>query len=222
MRLLNLLPMKFRHKDQENYHDSTLNILAGKLSRLFLRPSFPVNSDGSKNLHLGCGSINHPAFINIDGRPLPHIHYVSRIDKLSQFQDESINLIYVCHCLEHFSHRHTLKILQEWRRILKKSGILRVSVPDFNSMVELYLATGHDIQYVLAILTGGQDHKYNYHMTIFNEEFLSRLFFEAGFVQVQKWTSGSSDMTTFDDWSGRVILFDSRSFPISLNLEAVK
>jgi predicted SAM-dependent methyltransferase len=197
-------------------------IVLGKLTRLFYRPEKPNNLDGSINLHLGCGNINHPAFINIDGFPAKHIHYVTRIDKLSQFPDDSVDLVYACHCLEHFSHRQLINILKEWRRVLKKGGILRVSVPDFNSMVELYLATGRDIQYVLAPLTGGQDYKYNYHMTIFNEEFLSRLFFEAGFVRVQRWTPGSSDMTTFDDWSKRVILFDSRSFPISLNLEAVK
>jgi predicted SAM-dependent methyltransferase len=222
--IINSLPLSFRDKYRATYHylKMEISIVVGKLCRLFHRPARPNNLDGSINLHLGCGSIDHPAFINIDGIPAPHIHYVGKIDKLSQFLDDSVDLVYACHCLEHFSHRQVLNVLKEWRRVLKMGGILRLSVPDFNSMVELYLAAGRDIQYVLAPLTGGQDYKYNFHKTIFNEEFLSRLFFEAGFVQVQRWAPGSSEMTTFDDWSGRVIPFNDRAFPISLNLEAVK
>ena len=222
--IINNLPLSFRDKYRTTWHDAKLeiSIALGKFARLFHGPTKPNNSDGSINLHLGCGSINHPAFINIDGIPASHIHYVGRIDKLSPFQDNSVDLIYACHCLEHFSHRQVLNVLQDWCRVLKMNGVLRVSVPDFNSMVNLYLAAGRDIQYVLEPITGGQDYKYNYHMTIFNEESLKSIFIEAGFTKVQSWEPGSSDMTTFDDWSGRSFSFDGHTFPISLNLEAVK
>lgn len=222
--LISLLPLKFRDKYRAAWYNAELelSIITGKLVRYLRRPKTPNNIDGSINLHLGCGNINNPAFINIDLVPAPHIHYVSRIDHLHQFRDNSIDLIYACHCLEHFSHMQTLAVLKEWCRVLKKNGILRVSVPDFNSMVELYLTAGRDINKVLYPITGNQDYKYNFHMSIFNEESLRRLFIDAGFSVVKRWTPGSSAMTTFDDWSGRTITLNNTTFPISLNLETFK
>lgn len=222
--LINKLPLTFRDKYRDAWNDAKLEILIalGRFVRLFHKPTKPINADGSINIHLGCGSIEHPAFINIDILPAKHIHYVSRIDKLYQFQNDSVDLLYACHCLEHFSHRQLLRVLKEWHRVLKKGGILRVSVPDFNSMVDLYLAAGRDIQCVLGPLTGGQEHKYNYHMTIFNETYLKKLFLDAGYMKVQKWIPGSSDLKTFDDWSAKFITYKNRTYPISLNLEAFK
>ena len=83
------------------------------------------------NLHLGCGTINHPKFINIDGIPKPHIHYIRSIDNLSNFSNNSVDLIYACHCLEHFPYHQIPGIISEWVRIMKKDSILRISVPDF-------------------------------------------------------------------------------------------
>lgn len=216
--------MSFRDCYRDDWNSAKLQvfIVAGKLERLFRRPPMPLNHDGKVNIHLGCGGINHPAFINIDGIPAPHVHYVQRIDKLHPFTNDSVDLVYACHCLEHFSHRQIANVLKEWHRIIKKGGILRVAVPDFDSMVKLYLATGCDIEQVLEPITGGQEYKFNFHMTIFNESFLSKLFLDVGFSHVQAWMPGSSDLTTFDDWSGRFITVDGIDFPISLNLEAIK
>lgn len=224
MNFKKVLPPSVKNKYRGAYDVLQLNIkiVCGKLVRYFRRPSFPINIDGTINLHLGCGSINHPSFINIDGIPAPHIHYVGRIDKLTYIKDNSVDLIYACHCLEHFSHRQIPLILIEWYRIIKKGGILRISVPDFDLLVDLYLATGRDLSAVLESVTGGQDHKYNYHLTIFNEAFLRSIARHAGFVIVRAWTPGSSQMTTFDDWSGRPLLIDDNEFAISLNLEMVK
>jgi len=216
--------LTFRDKYRAIWHDAKLeiSIALGKFARLFHKHSKPNNVDGSINLHLGCGSIDHPAFINIDGIPAPHIHYIRRIDKLSPFRDDSVDLIYACHCLEHFSHGQVHKILKEWHRVLKTGGVLRLSVPDFNLLTDLYLATDRNIDSVLMSTMGGQDYKYNFHKTIFNEASLSSLLINAGFTKVQNWLPGSSELTTFDDWSGRVLVFEDQTFPVSLNLEAVK
>ena len=42
--------------------------------RLFIKPKLPVNSDGKVLVHLGCGDVNSPEFINVDARPAPHVH----------------------------------------------------------------------------------------------------------------------------------------------------
>lgn len=222
--IINKLPMSVRDKYRPTWNNLQFDtrIAMGKIYRLFRRPPLPENADGSVNLHLGCGSIDHPMFINIDAIPAKHVHYVQQIDRLDQFKDCSVDLIYACHCLEHFSHRDISRVLKEWHRVLKNGGILRLSVPDFDSMVNLYIASGHDIKYVLGPITGGQDYKYNYHKTIFNTKSLEELLYLADFSEVRLWQPGSDMMTTFKDWSSFCITFGDRSFPVSLNLDAVK
>ncbi len=222
--LINSLPLSFRDKYRARWHGLKQEwlILFGKNIRLLHRPKRPQNSDGSVNLHLGCGNIDHPSFINIDIIPARHVHYVRRIDDLSPFRDNTVDLVYACHCLEHFSHRRLVDVLKEWHRVLKKGGSLRVSVPDFDSMVDLYMASGRDIEYVVEPITGGQDTKYNFHMTIFNKRYLEKQFREAGFEKVQEWTPGSSELTSFNDWSAKSITYKGQAYPISLNLEAIK
>ncbi|MBW4518928.1 MAG: methyltransferase domain-containing protein [Scytolyngbya sp. HA4215-MV1] len=192
---------------------------AVKLSRQFVRPPFPQNTDNTINLHLGCGSIQHPKFINIDARPASHIHYVRPIDNLSPFKDNSVDLIYACHCLEHFSHTQTHRVLAEWYRVLKKDGILRISVPDFDLLLNIYADLKYDLEPVMGLMMGGQNYEFNFHKAVFNAKNLTNALLKVGFKEVQIWQPGKCEMTTFDDWSGRYL---GRKYPVSLNLEAMK
>jgi predicted SAM-dependent methyltransferase len=198
------------------------NIAWGKLRRLVNPPPLPKNRDGSVNLHLGCGKIDHPGFINVDGIPDNHIHYVRRIDDLSPFKTGTIDLIYASHCLEHFSHRKILGVLTEWRRVLKVGGILRLSVPDFAMLVRVYQEFGDDLNPVIGALYGGQDYKFNYHYTAFNNKLLSEYLTLAGFDKIREWTPGKDGFSNMDDWSDKFIDFENAKYPVSLNLEAEK
>ena len=91
-------------------------------------------------LHIGCGDRHIPGFIHVDVRKLPHVDYVTSADKLDMFEDDSVDLIYSCHVLEHFPKYQTEDVLKEWHRVLKPGGILRLAVPDFEKIVEVYLA----------------------------------------------------------------------------------
>ncbi|MEG3982873.1 discoidin domain-containing protein [Microcoleus sp. T3B2] len=165
-------------------------------------------------LHLGCGNLDHPEFINIDIRPAPHIDYVRAIDDLSIFADESVDLIYASHCLEHFSHIEIPRILKEWHRVLKVDGILRLAVPDLDLIIKMYHDHGNCIGAILGRLMGGQDYEFNYHKTIFNQASLEHLLLEvANFKEVRMWQPGTTDLTNFPDCSHD---------PVSLNMEAIK
>jgi SAM-dependent methyltransferase len=203
-------------------YDMELTTIYSKLFRQFHRPPFPDLENEEINLHLGCGLVNHPKFINIDGRPAPHIHYIRSIDNLDPFKDNSVNLVYACHCLEHFSHVKIPDVLTEWFRILKKNGVLRLSVPDFDLLLDIYRENGNDINTILLALMGEQNYKFNFHLTVFNIYSLEFLLKKTGFRQVQKWQPGSCELTTFDDWSGRQILINGKSYSVSLNIQAVK
>ena len=95
-----------------------------KFKRQFFRPALPNIADKEVNLHLGCGSIDHSKFINIDGLPAAHVHYIRSLDNLSPFKNNSVNLIYASHCLEHFSHYRTSQVIAEWFRVLKAEFVV--------------------------------------------------------------------------------------------------
>lgn len=202
-----------------NQLKSELDTNIVKISRQFARPALPKNQGEIINLHLGCGSVNHPKFINIDARPAPHVHYVRDIDNLSPFKENSVDLIYACHCLEHFSHAQTQQILSEWYRVLKKKGILRLSVPDFDLILNIYKELNENLEPIIGLLMGGQDYKCNFHKTLFNTSSLKNVLLKAGFSEVRPWQPGQCEMTTFNDWSGHLL---GEKYPVSLNFEAIK
>lgn len=198
-----------------------IKALYGKLVRQVVRPRISKSID-TVNLHLGCGSVNHPNFINIDGFPASHIHYVREIDDLSPFQDNSIDLIYACHCLEHFSFLKVPNVIAEWFRVIKKNGILRLSVPDFDQLITIYSENDKDIDTIVGMLMGGQDYKYNFHQTAFTKKKLESLLLNAGFNEIRDWQPGSCRLTTFNDYSSYKFSINDKGYPVSLNIEAVK
>jgi predicted SAM-dependent methyltransferase len=199
-----------------------ITIFLAILKRLILCPQLPNLENGEINLHLGCGKLDHPKFINIDGLPLPHIHYVQPIDRLKQFNDESVDLIYACHCLEHFTRIEVDRALTEWFRVLKNGGTLRISVPDFDCILKIYQDPSAKLEDIADILLGGQDYKYNYHFSVFNKSFLSNLLSKIGFAEIKVWQPDSDEYTIFDDYSRFSYDLQGSLYPVSLNLEAVK
>jgi len=188
---------------------------------LKIKPMDISGRKGSVFVNLGCGLTNHPRFINIDGYPHPHIHYVSRIDRLSMFAHNSVDLIYASHCLEHFKYGEVDRVLDEWHRVIKPGGIIRLSVPDIDKLIDIYNDT-NDPDDIVPQLMGGQNNKYNYHYVVFNGLNLKKYLNRAGFVGVQEWIPGSCDLTTFDDFSVYHKVVNGKNYPISLNLEAKK
>ncbi|MFC1841263.1 methyltransferase domain-containing protein [Thermodesulfobacteriota bacterium] len=159
------------------------------------KPALPGLKDNMRFIHLGCGGVNHKDFINVDLRLYPHVHYVRDITDLSIFPDGFADLIYVCHSLEHISHLKVGTVLEEWVRVLKPGGTLRVSVPDFDSMVQIYEENEKDLDLIIRPLMGAQDFPANFHYTSFNEKTLSRHFFNAGLKNVRKWVHGTAPYT---------------------------
>lgn len=89
--------------------------------------------------NLGCGSRYHSDWVNIDfhgdgsnvlpwdlqqGLPLP---------------DQSCDVIYSSHALEHFTRDGARRFLTECRRVLKSRGTLRLVAPDLEGIARAYL-----------------------------------------------------------------------------------
>ena len=100
-------------------------------------------------LHLGCGKRYIPGYFHIDGFDGPHIDHVCSIDDLSFIEDNSIDLIYACHVIEHFKRARLPQVLKEWNRVLKKGGKLRLAVPDFEAIVKALAAKEYEGWFVV-------------------------------------------------------------------------
>jgi SAM-dependent methyltransferase len=191
--------------------------VAGKKLR---PPALPVRSDGQLHVHLGCGAIDMPGFVNVDVAPLPHIHYVSSVLRLPMFRDGSADLVYACHVLEHISHPRVDATLAEWRRIVKQGGVLRLSVPDFDLLLAMREKEGGDVDAILNPLLGGQRGRLNFHYAVFTAASLTRRLHVAGFHDVRTWEPRALGYDRYGDWSSRSVQGSHGSHVISLNLEA--
>src|SRR2546425_11062307 len=54
------------------------------------------------------------------------------------FKDESAELVYACHVLEYFDRVEVVDVLREWHRVLAHGGVVRLAVPDFAALAEVY------------------------------------------------------------------------------------
>lgn len=174
-------------------------------------------------LHLGCGNRYIPGFIHIDVRKMPHIDYVTSADRLDAFDDNSVDLIYSCHLLEHFRRGEIENVLKEWYRVLKHGGILRVAVPDFEKIVEVYLET-KDLRLVMGLLYGRQDYPENTHFGAFDYSYLTEVLTEAGFKNIQRYDWRKTIHKDYDDFSQAYIPHMDKEHGIlmSLNMECEK
>ena len=174
-------------------------------------------------LHLGCGKRFIPGFIHVDAVDFPHIDHVATIDNLSFVPDNSVELIYNCHVLEHFKRRDVDRVLREWLRVLIPGGVLRISVPDFASLCEVYQRE-KNLNLVIGALFGRQDYLYNIHSNVFDFAALSGQLHNAGFVDVARYDWRNTEYAGIDDYSQAYIphMDKENGTLISLNIECVK
>lgn len=149
---------------------------------------------------------------------LGDIDFVRDAKDLSCFADGEIEEIYASHILEHFPKRQTQEVLNEWARVLRPGGIMWVSVPDFDAVVDIYLKSGRFMSDWLGnIVHGDQDSQYAFHYNAFNFKNLSHFLARAGFSRTDRLKSlpyGVRDASTCaDTWFG---------MPISVSVKAIK
>lgn len=107
--------------------------------------------------------------------------------------DNSVDIIYSSHLLEHIEYEDIIVLLTECRRVLKESGELSVSVPDFRLYVDAYIKgelfrpketwwlpasidTNSAIDQLNYVAYMGSEHKY-----LFDNENLINTLLKAGF-----------------------------------------
>lgn len=172
-------------------------------------------------LHLGCGKKIIPGWINIDAIPQYREVYIDDVSILSTIPDMTVDEIYACHVLEHFGRKITHSVLETWFRKLRPGGLIRISVPDIQSVFEKY-RQGTPLSVLIGLLYGGQRNEYDYHKIGFDFEMLSSIMTSVGFVDIKRYDWQNVDHSSMDDYSQAYLphMDKENGTLMSLNLEA--
>jgi len=180
-------------------------------------------------LHLGCGKRFIPGYIHVDLDNYSHIDYQARLDDLSMFEDNSVDLIYSSHALEYFDRIEVRSVLAEWRRVMKTNAVLRLAVPDFEALIQIYMNT-NDLNNILGPLFGRikvkspDSETVLYHKTVYDFQNLKNLLEENGFGDVRRFDWRETELIDYDDYSQAYFphMDKENGQLVSLNVEANK
>lgn len=152
-------------------------------------------------LNLGCFNKKLHGFVNVDIREDVNPDVVDDSLKLTKFEDNSVSLIYASHMLEHLSYEETKKCLSRWIQVLKKDGILRIAVPDLESIFAHYFYH-KDMGAIIKMIYGSQKHEFDFHKNGWTFESLKADLENAGFTNVKIWNWQTTPPHNYcDDYS---------------------
>jgi predicted SAM-dependent methyltransferase len=113
-----------------------------------------------KYINLGCGNRFHEDWVNVDfasnDARVKNVNLLSGIP----YEDNTFDVAYHSHVLEHFAPEDGKSFLKECFRILKPGGVLRVAIPDLEVIARNY------IKYLDAAMEGDRDADANYNWTL--------------------------------------------------------
>lgn len=186
----------------------------------------PPETQKKLKLHLGCGSKYIPGFFHIDALQFPHVDRQGLVDHLEFLPDESVELIYACHVLEHFGRHKVDDVLREWHRVLQPGGVLRLAVPDFQACSRLYVEgkLAHGINDIMGLIIGGQRDQHDFHHILFDRPSLEARLKAVGFSEYRLWDWRNTEHSQLDDYSQAYLphMDKEKGTLVSLNLEAIK
>jgi ubiquinone/menaquinone biosynthesis C-methylase UbiE len=139
-------------------------------------------------LHLGAGRRVLKGFISIDIEESPTTDIVADIAKLDMFSDGEVDSIYCSHAFEYFDRVQAPDVLREWHRVLKPGGDVRISVPDFEKLIDVYRLSG-SLSSIVGPLFGRWENPISnltiFHKTVWDLVSLRALMTEVGFGKVK-------------------------------------
>ena len=153
--------------------------------------------------------LNKQQIENVEWNRKHKIHFADATKKIP-LETNSVECIYTSHMVEHLSRNGALIFLNEALRILRKDGILRVSVPDLQISINNYLAEGDannfmERIYVQAPTIDNLKEKfklffsgYRHHQWMYDGQSLSLLMQTSGFRNVKIYEKGRTSIKNKD------------------------
>lgn len=176
----------------------------------------------ARKLHIGAGRVHLPNFINVDLFDSYQADLYCDLTRLP-YDPGTFDLIYASHVLEHVHRRMITSTLHHWGSLLTKGGILRLAVPDFAAVCDEY-RENRNLEQLLGLLYGGQNHPRNNHFITFDFDTLRGHLLKAGFSKVRPWNWRTTEHAEHDDYSQCYLphMNKEKGRLMSLNLEGVK
>ncbi len=125
-----------RKKDKELQKNSSTAVNAVANDGMLL---FKENCKEKKKLNLGCGSTFHEDWVQLDFTSSKPGVFAHNLLQGIPCDDNTLDIVYHSHVLEHFSKKDGIDFIKECYRVLKPNGILRIAIPDLEQIVKLYL-----------------------------------------------------------------------------------
>ncbi len=176
-----------------------------------------IATDVPDKLHIG-GTVRAAGWKVLNVQPGEHVDFLGDLRDLSGFADNSFDLVYGSHVLEHFGYLDDLpRVLASLHRIIRPGGRLLASVPDLDVLCRLFVDESLTLSnrfHVMRMMFGGQADPYDFHYVGLNMGILGHFLTVAGFSEVYRVPS----FDIFEDNSGIMI----GDWLISLNVVAIK
>ncbi len=187
-----------------------------------------------KKIAIGCGKRNYGHdWIHVD-QDDTFLHVVHLNPYLSEFGDESVDLIYACHLIAYWDKDGVMPLLKAWYDRLKKGGILRIATPDFEEIAHLYVGSGiyDHIHVKLDDILGPLYGKWPdgngrtiYHKTVWDFSSLQVALSKIGFKDIRLYDWQDTEHAHIDDHSQAYLNpkgDKENGTLISLNIECTK
>lgn len=173
----------------------------------------PPNLD--LKINYGCGTTRQPGYVNVDVRNTNATDVVAGLPELAVCLKGCCSEVYMSHVLEHFGspgkamrkgNNDVLGAILAVKKMLIDSGTIRIAVPDFKILCQMYV-NGEVPLYpkLLGRISGEQEYPENLHKCVFDYEFLEFCLTYCGFEDIQSWdpiNEGFTIDSSFDQING--------------------
>lgn len=152
-----------------------------------------VDENKLKAIDIGCGPIDRadqfPEYTLVRADIRDDVNPDYRCDvRILPFDNESFDLVFSSHVLEHFNRKEWLDVLKEWLRLLKKDGLLVLILPNIEWAINEIHSNGgktERLNDVMNVFYGAQSNDFDFHYNAFWPQRIEDTLRELGFKSIK-------------------------------------
>ena len=155
-------------------------------------------------VHPGCQNVRKEGWVNVDLAGYP-VELRWNLLRPLPFGAGTVDGVFHEHLLEHFSLTEGLALAQDWHRVLKSGGVVRIGVPDAGAYVSSYSDPDPNAlkelrpEAATKLLAVSALFYWPHHQTMYDFETLQLLVTAAGFQHVERREFGDTRLDPAPD-----------------------
>jgi predicted SAM-dependent methyltransferase len=190
-------------------------------------------------LHMGCGDLILPGWLNCDAYPRRLGVAYCNATRRFPFPDNVLAYVFTEHMIEHLSQRGGENFIRESLRILRPGGRVRIATPDLNKIIALKRSdlTNTEREYLAwqtaqipNAIDGSPCFTINTfvrawgHAFIYDFDTLKQILERNGYTDVQEYVPGESDVPALRNLERHAEIFPNPAFNLieTIVVEAAK